>query len=70
MTQQKSKVRKKGKTKKIISDWDNFWEDHSQWLLPPASWNDSRIEVLHIAIALQDFEPDVIIKDLKNLKQK
>lgn len=66
----KSKIRKKGKTKKIISDWDNFWEDHSQWLLPPISWNDSRIEVLHIAIALQDFEPDVIIRDLIILKQK
>jgi Family of unknown function (DUF5677) len=66
----KSKIRKKGKTKKIISDWENFWEDHSEWLLPPTSWNDSRIEVLHIAIALQDFELDAIIRDLKKLKQK
>ncbi len=70
MIQQKSKVRKKGKTKKIISDWENFWEDHTQWLLPPVSWNDSRIEVLHIAIALQNYEPDAIIKDLHYLKQK
>lgn len=70
MAETKSKIRKKGKTKKIISDWDNFWEDQKQWLSPPISWNDSRIEVLHIAIALQDFEPEKIIRDLKILKQK
>ena len=63
----KSRVRKKGKTKKVISEWENFWEDYSGFLAR-SSWKDSRIELLHIAIALQDYEPEEILKDLHSLK--
>lgn len=67
---EKSRIRKNGKTKRIISEWDNFWEDHSEFLMPPVSWEDARIETLHIAIALQEFEPTQIAKDLCFLKEK
>ncbi|RZK00019.1 MAG: hypothetical protein EOO46_21345, partial [Flavobacterium sp.] len=64
-----SRVRKKGKLKKIVSEWDHFWENHSELLLPPSSWSNSRVELLHIAIALQNSEPEQIISDLKKLKE-
>jgi len=66
----KSRVRKKGKIKKIVSEWDIFWEDHSEMLLPPSNWKYSRVELLHVAIALQDSTPEQIIVDLKKLKEK
>lgn len=66
----KSRVRKKGKIKKIVSEWDHFWEEHSGYLLPPSNWKYSRVEVLHIALALQDSTPEQIIRDLKKLKTK
>lgn len=65
----KSRVRKKGKIKKIVSEWDHFWEDHSGMLLPPSNWKYSRVELLHVALALQDSTPEQIIVDLKNLAE-
>ncbi|MFN7118168.1 MAG: DUF5677 domain-containing protein [Saprospiraceae bacterium] len=45
-------------------------EQHCNLFLPASSWQYSRIELLHIAIALQNSEPEQIIFDLKKLKKR
>ena len=70
MKKKNNRIRKKGRIKKIISEWDSFWEEHPGYILPPSSWKDSRVELLHIAIALQDHEPEEILSDLHKLKSK
>lgn len=63
-----SKIRKKGRIKKEISEWDAFWEQHPGFIAESTSWHDAVPEVLHIAIALQHHEPDTILRDMLNVR--
>ncbi len=66
----KSRVVKKGRIKKIISEWDFFWKDKQEFLAEPLTWHDSIPEVLHIAISLQNNEPEKILEGLKFIKNE
>ncbi len=63
-----SRLKKKGRIKKTISEWDKAFENLSGFL-QPSSWSHSRIELLHIAVALQTAEPEEILADLLKLKE-
>lgn len=64
-----TRVRKKGRIKKVISEWEAFWEDKQAFLAKPVTWHEAIPEVLHIAIALQKNEPVQILKGLCQIRE-
>ncbi|MFZ2782967.1 MAG: DUF5677 domain-containing protein [Sediminibacterium sp.] len=65
-----SRIKKKGKIKKVVSEWEHFWDQNPGYLAPPSSWHESRIELLHIAVSLQESEPEDILSDLHIVKER
>lgn len=63
-----TRVRKIGRVKKVVSEWEAFWEDKQGFLGKPVIWHDAIPEVLHIAIALQQNEPQTILEDLFKIR--
>jgi hypothetical protein len=65
-----SRVRPKGRIKKVISEWEAFWEDKQDYLATPVSWHDAIPELIHIAISLQKNEPEDILISLIEIKRE
>lgn len=65
-----TRVRKTRRIKKVISEWEAFWEDKQGYLAKPVSWHDAIPELIHIAIALQKNEPEEILISLMGIKKE
>lgn len=65
-----SRIRKIGRVKRKISEWEAFWEDKKGFLGKSPSWHEVIPEMLHVAIALEKNEPADVLKALIQIRSE